>query len=62
VNGFLVEPTAVAEWVERTTRLLRDPRSRATLGQRLRQRYQASFAPEVVLAQEVELYRSLARA
>jgi glycosyltransferase involved in cell wall biosynthesis len=62
VNGFLVEPTAVPDWVERTTRLLRDPSLRETMGRRLQQRYEASFSPEVVLAQEVELYRSLARA
>jgi glycosyltransferase involved in cell wall biosynthesis len=62
VNGFLVDPTDVDGWVERTRRLLRDPGLRETMGGRLRRRYELDYAPAVVLAREVELYRSLARA
>lgn len=59
-SGFLVEARDAAAWTDRIRRLLEDAPLRARLGEALRLRFEADYAPERAEKAEIDLYRELA--
>jgi len=60
-TGRLVDPESVESWVEAIAGITANAGLSEAMGDRLRARFEAAYAPELVLAQEKALYLRFAR-
>jgi glycosyltransferase involved in cell wall biosynthesis len=60
-TGWVVDPADVTAWCDRIIRIIDDPALGERAGARLRDAFDAGFAPGIALRKEVELYRRLVK-
>lgn len=59
VSGFLVKPVSVDDWVRKIRLVLGNPELGRTMAENLGKKFRSKYDPDILIDEEIELYRSL---